>query len=265
MRNRVLTASGVHPTAIVHPEAKLDDSVEVGPFAVIGPKVRIGPDTTVGPHAVIEGRTTIGQRNRIFQFASVGAAPQDMKYGGEDTELVIGNGNVIREFATLHIGTAGGGGVTSVGDGNLFMAYSHVAHDCRIANGCVLANSVALAGHVQVEDHVIFGGLSAVHQFTRIGRHAFIAGGAMVAMDVPPYCTAQGDRAELVGLNTVGLSRHGYSEEQIRRIKEAYKVLFRSKLALNEAMSKLRAEYAGHPEIDVMLEFVSRSERGLIR
>jgi UDP-N-acetylglucosamine acyltransferase len=188
-----------------------------------------------------------------------------LKYAGEDTELVIGHGNVIREFTTLHIGTAGGGGVTHIGDRNLFMAYAHVAHDCRIGNGCVLANSAALAGHVQVEDHVIFGGLSAVHQFTRIGRHAFIAGGAMVAMDMPPYCTAQGDRAELVGLNTVGLSRHGYSEEQIRRIKEAYKVLFRSKLGLNEAASKLRAEYGGHPEIDVMLEFISRSERGLIR
>src|SRR5919108_3323490 len=257
--------SRVHPTAVVHPEAKLHESVEVGAFAVIGPKVRIGAGTTVGPHAVIEGRTTIGERNRIFQFASVGAVPQDLKYAGEDTELVIGNGNSIREFSTLHIGTAGGGGVTRIGDRNLFMANAHVAHDCRIGNGCVLANSAALAGHVQVEDHVIFGGLSAVHQFTRVGRHAFIAGGAMVAMDVPPYCTAQGDRAELVGLNTVGLSRHGYSEEQIRRIKEAYKVLFRSKLGLNEAIAKLRAEYGGHPEIDAMLEFVSRSERGLTR
>ena len=255
----------IHPTAIIHPEAKLDPSVQVGPYAVIGPKVRIGAGTTVGPHAVIEGRTTIGKDNKIFQFASVGAAPQDLKYAGEDTALEMGDGNTVREFATLHIGTEGGGGVTKIGNGNLFMANSHVAHDCVFGNGCILANSVAIAGHVQVEDHVIFGGLSAVHQFTRIGRHAFIAGGSMVAMDVPPYCTAQGDRAELVGLNTVGLSRHGYSDDQIRRIKDAYKILFRSKLGLNEAIAKLRAEYGGHPEIDGMLDFVSRSERGITR
>ncbi len=255
----------IHPTAVVHPEAKLAAGVELGPYAVIGPKVTIGEGTTVGPHAVIEGRTTIGKRNKIFQFASVGAAPQDLKYAGEDTALEIGDGNTIREFTTLHVGTQGGGGLTKIGNGNLFMAYSHVAHDCVIGNGCILANSAALAGHVQVEDHVIFGGLSAVHQFTRIGRHAFVAGGAMVAMDVPPYCTAQGDRAELVGLNTVGLSRHGYTEDQIRRIKDAYKILFRSKLGLNEAMSKLRAEHGGHPEIEVMLDFVARSERGLTR
>jgi UDP-N-acetylglucosamine acyltransferase len=257
--------SRVHSTAVVHPEAMLHPTVEVGPFTVIGPKVRIGAGTTVGPHAVIEGRTTLGERNRIFQFASVGAVPQDLKYAGEDTELVIGNGNTIREFATVHLGTAGGGGTTRLGDGNLIMANAHVAHDCQIGNGCVLANSAALAGHVEVEDHVILGGLSAVHQFTRIGRHAFIAGGAMVAMDVPPYCTAQGDRAELVGLNTVGLTRHGYSEEQIRRIKEAYKILFRSKLGLIEAVAKLRAEYGTHPEIELLLDFVSRSQRGITR
>ncbi|HME91505.1 MAG TPA: acyl-ACP--UDP-N-acetylglucosamine O-acyltransferase [Myxococcaceae bacterium] len=257
--------SRVHPTAIVHPEAQLHESVEVGPYAVIGPKVRISAGTRVGPHAVIEGDTRIGERNRIFQFASVGAIPQDLKYAGEDTSLVIGDENQIREFATLHIGTAGGGGVTRIGNKNLFMAYSHVAHDCQIGNGCVLANSAALAGHVHVGDYVTFGGLSAVHQFTRIGQYAFIAGGAMVAMDVPPYCTAQGDRAELVGLNAVGLTRHGYSEDQINRIKDAYKILFRSKLGLNEAISKLLAEYTGHAEIDVLLDFVINSKRGVIR
>lgn len=255
----------VHQTAVVHPEAKLHDSVEVGPFAVIGPRVTIGAGTSVGPQAVIEGRTTIGVNNKIFQFASVGAAPQDLKYAGEDTELVIGDSNTVREFTTLHIGTGGGGGVTRIGNQNLFMAYSHVAHDCHVGNGCILANSVALAGHVTVQDFVILGGLSAVHQFTRIGQHAFVAGGAMVAMDVPPFCTAQGDRAELVGLNTVGLSRHGYSEDQIRRIKDAYKILFRSKIGLNEAISKLRAEHGGHVEIDVMLDFIVKSERGITR
>ncbi len=257
--------SRVHPTAVVHPEARLHESVEVGPFAVIGPKVKIGEDSKVGSHAVIEGDTTIGKRNRLFQFAAIGAVPQDLKYAGEDTKLVMGDDNQIREFATLHIGTVQGGGVTRIGDKNLFMAYSHVAHDCVVGNGCVLANSVALAGHVTIGDHVILGGLSAVHQFTRIGNLAFVAGGAMVAMDVPPYCTAQGDRAELVGLNTVGLARHGYTEEQIRRVKEAYKVLFRSKLGLNEALSKLQAEYKGHSEIEFLLAFIKASQRGITR
>ncbi|MFN0062910.1 MAG: acyl-ACP--UDP-N-acetylglucosamine O-acyltransferase, partial [Myxococcaceae bacterium] len=251
--------------ALVAPGAELHETVEVGPFAVIGPKVRIDARTTVGPHAVIEGRTRIGQGNRIFQFAALGAIPQDLKYAGEDTELVIGDDNQIREFATLHIGTQSGDGVTRIGHRNLFMANSHVAHDCRVGEGCILANSVALAGHVQMGNHVTCGGLSGVHQFTRLGDYSFIAGGAMVGMDVPPYCTAQGDRAELVGLNAVGLTRHGFTEEQILRIKEAYRVLFRSKLGLNEALAKLRAEHAGHPEIDRLLDFVGSSTRGITR
>jgi UDP-N-acetylglucosamine acyltransferase len=255
----------VHPTAVVHPDAQLHETVEVGPFAVIGPKVKIGAGTRVGPHAVIEGRTTLGARNRVFQFSSLGAAPQDLKYAGEDTELVIGDENQIREFTTLHIGTAGGGGVTRIGNRNLFMANSHVAHDCVVGNGCILANSAALGGHVLVEDHVIFSGLTAVHQFTRIGKHAFVAGGAMVVMDVPPYCMAQGDRAELVGLNTVGLERHGFSEAQIGRIKEAYKILFRSKLQMAEALARLKAEFGGQSEIDHLVGFIEQSKRGLTR
>jgi UDP-N-acetylglucosamine acyltransferase len=255
----------LHPTAVVHPEAKLHDTVEVGPYAVIGSQVQVGEGTRVGPHAVIEGRTTIGKRNRIFQLSSVGAVPQDLKYAGEDTQLVIGDDNTIREFTTLHIGTSGGGGVTRIGNRNLFMAYSHVAHDCQVGSGCILSNSANIAGHVHLSDHVILGGLSAVHQFTRIGKHAFIAGGAMVAMDVPPYCTAQGDRAELAGLNTVGLTRHGFSEDQVSRIKDAYRILFRSKLGLNEAISKLRAEHGGHVEIDELLQFVAGSTRGITR
>ncbi|MCA3014090.1 MAG: acyl-ACP--UDP-N-acetylglucosamine O-acyltransferase [Myxococcaceae bacterium] len=255
----------VHATAIVHPEARLDPTVEVGPYAVIGARVKLGAGTVVGSHAVLDGDTTVGERNRIFHHASVGAAPQDLKYAGEPTRLVIGDDNQIREFTTLHIGTAGGGGVTRIGSRNLFMAYSHVAHDCVVGNGCVLANSVALAGHVEVADYVILGGLSAVHQFTRIGKHAFIAGGSMVAMDVPPYCTAQGDRAELAGLNTVGLSRHGVTEEQIGRIKDAYRILFRSKLGLNEAVTRLKAEHGGHSEIDHLLDFIASSRRGITR
>lgn len=255
----------VHPAAIVSPGAKLHPTVEVGPFAVIGPRVEIGAGTSVGPHAVIEGRTRLGERNRVFQFASVGAQPQDLKYAGEDSALEIGNENLIREFTTLHKGTTGGGGVTRIGDRNLFMAYAHVAHDCQVGSGCVFANAATLGGHVEVGDHVILGGLAAVHQHTRIGRHAFVAGGAMVVMDVPPFCTAQGDRAELVGVNTIGLARHGFSEEQIARVKEAYRILFRSKLPLEEAVDRLRTELGDQTEIQVLLSFVTTSQRGLTR
>jgi len=255
----------IHPTAIIAPGAELHPSVQVGPFAVIGPQVRIGANSTVGPHAVVEGRTTLGEKNRVFQFASVGAVPQDLKYAGEATSLVIGDGNQIREFTTLHIGTTGGGGVTRIGNNNLFMAYSHVAHDSQVGNRCVFANGATLAGHVEVGDFVTLGGLSAVHQFTRIGAYAFIAGGAMVVMDVPPYCMAQGDRAELAGLNVVGLQRHGFTEEQLARVKDAYRILFRSKLPLEEAVARCRVDFGGQPEVDRLLDFVTTTKRGLTR
>jgi UDP-N-acetylglucosamine acyltransferase len=255
----------VHPTAIIGPGAKLHATVEVGPYAVIGPQVEIGAGTTVGPHAVIDGRTRLGERNKVFQFASVGAPPQDLKYAGEDSALEIGNENLIREFTTLHKGTTGGGGITRIGNRNLFMAYAHVAHDCQVGNGCVLANAATLGGHVEIGDHVILGGLAAVHQFTRIGQHAFVAGGAMVVMDVPPFCTAQGDRAELAGINSIGLARHGFTEEQIGRVKEAYRILFRSKLPLDEAVERLRTELGDEPEIKALLSFVTTSQRGITR
>jgi UDP-N-acetylglucosamine acyltransferase len=255
----------IHPTAIIGPGARLHPTVQVGPYAVIGPQVEIGAGTSVGPHAVIEGRTRLGERNRVFQFASVGAQPQDLKYAGEDSALEIGNENLIREFTTLHKGTTGGGGVTRIGDRNLFMAYAHVAHDCQVGNGCVFANSATLGGHVEVGDFVILGGLAAVHQFTRIGQHAFVAGGAMVVMDVPPFCTAQGDRAELAGVNSIGLARHGFSEEQIAQVKEAYRILFRSKLPLEEAIERLRTELGDQKEIQMLLAFVTTSQRGLTR
>jgi UDP-N-acetylglucosamine acyltransferase len=255
----------IHPTAVVHPEAQLDSSVEVGPFAVIGPRVTIGARTIVGPHCVIEGDTTIGVENRFFQFSSVGAIPQDLKYAGEATRLVIGDRNQVREFTTIHLGTAQGGGLTRVGSGCLFMANSHVAHDCDVGDQVILANSVALAGHVVVEEHAICGGLSAVHQFTRIGRYAFISGGAMVAMDIPPYCMAQGDRAQLIGLNTVGLTRGGFSPEALSRVKGAYKILFREGIGLREALGRVRAEFGGHPEIDHFVRFIEGSERGITR
>ncbi|MFP2931963.1 acyl-ACP--UDP-N-acetylglucosamine O-acyltransferase [Pyxidicoccus sp. 3LG] len=255
----------VHPTAVVHPDARLHETVEVGPYSVIGPKVTLGAGSRVGPHVVIEGRTTLGERNRIFQFTSIGADPQDLKYAGEDTELVLGDDNQVREFVTLHKGTAGGGGATRIGSGNLFMANSHVAHDCVVGNGCRIGNGSALAGHVTMEDHVIISGLAAVHQFTRLGKHAFISGGAMVTMDIPPYATAQGDRAELVGLNTVGLERSGFTKEQIERIKEAHRILFRSKLQLQEALARLRTELGGNSEVDHLIDFVMQSKRGLTR
>jgi UDP-N-acetylglucosamine acyltransferase len=255
----------IHPTAVVDRHAELDSTVQVAPYAVIGPKVKIGPRTRVGPHAVIEGDTTIGADNVVFQFASVGAIPQDLKYGGEPTRLVIGDANQIREFSTVHIGTAAGGGVTRIANGCLLMANSHVAHDVQLGDGCILANSTALAGHVAVEDHVIFGGLSAVHQFTRIGRLAFVSGGAMVTQDVPPYVTVQGDRAEVVGLNTVGLTRAHFDEHAIARVKGAYKIVFRSKMGLREAVAHVKAEYGGHAEIDHFVSFLEGSQRGIAR
>jgi UDP-N-acetylglucosamine acyltransferase len=255
----------IHPTAVVDRHAEIDSSAEIGPFVVIGPKVKIGPRTRVGPHAVIEGDTTIGEGNVIFQFAALGAIPQDLKYAGEPTRLVIGNSNQIREFATVHIGTAGGGGVTRIHNGCLLMANSHVAHDVQLADGCILANSAALAGHVVVEDHVIFGGLAAVHQFTRIGRLAFVSGGAMVTQDIPPYVTVQGDRAEVVGINTVGLTRAHFDEHALTRVKGAYKIIFRSKMGLREAVAHVKAEFGGHPEIDHFVAFLEGTERGIAR
>ncbi|MFL5312536.1 MAG: acyl-ACP--UDP-N-acetylglucosamine O-acyltransferase [Myxococcales bacterium] len=255
----------IHPTAVIDRHAELDSTVQVAPYAVIGPKVKIGPRTRVGAHAVIEGDTTIGADNVVFQFASVGAIPQDLKYAGEPTRLVIGDANQIREFSTVHIGTAAGGGVTRLANRCLLMANSHVAHDVQLGDGCVLANSTALAGHVVVEDHVIFGGLSAVHQFTRIGRLAFVSGGAMVTQDVPPYVTVQGDRAEVVGLNTVGLTRARFDEHAIARVKGAYKIVYRSKMGLREAVAHVKAEYGGHAEIDHFVAFLEGSQRGIAR
>jgi UDP-N-acetylglucosamine acyltransferase len=257
--------SRIHPTAIVERGAELDSTVEVGPYAVIGPKVKIGARTRVGPHAVIEGDTQLGKGNVVFQFASVGAIPQDLKYAGEPTRLVIGDGNQIREFATVHLGTAQEGGVTRVGNRCLLMANSHVAHDVQLGDGCILANSAAIAGHCIVEDRVIFGGLSAVHQFTRVGRLAFISGGSMVTQDVAPYVTVQGDRAEVAGLNTVGLTRAQFTAEQMTRVKSAYKILYRSKMGLREAVAHVKAEHGGHPEIDHLVAFLEGSERGIAR
>ncbi len=255
----------IHPKAIIAPGADLAGDVEIGPYAVIGPEVRIGRGTKVGAHAVIEGRTTIGERNRVFQFAALGAIPQDLKYHGELTTLVIGNENQIREFTTLHIGTEGGGGVTSVGDRNLFMNFSHVAHDCHIGNRVIFANGATLAGHVVVEDHVIVGGLAAVHQFVRLGESSMLGGGAMVAQDVPPFCVVQGDRAGLVGLNVEGLRRRGFSDDEVRALRVAYRTLFRSGLTVRDAIRKMREEHALGVAAERLLQFVESSKRGICR
>ena len=255
----------IHPTAVVAPGAEVDPSCEIGPYAVIGPRVKLGPGNVIGAHAVVEGDTTLGAGNRVFPHAVLGQIPQDLKYAGEPTRLLVGERNQFREFTTVHLGTAGGGGVTRIGSGCLMMANSHVAHDCQVGDGCILANSVALGGHVVAEDHVIFGGLAGVHQFVRLGRYAFLAAGSVVVMDVPPYCTVQGDRAALAGVNTVGLARAGYTEAQSGRIRAAYRKLFRGQLELREAIAAVRAEAGGEPEIAHLLEFLEGSERGVTR
>ena len=255
----------IHPTAIIDPQAQIDSGVEVGPFAVIGPHVRIGSGTTVGPHAVIDGWTEIGPDNRIFQFAAVGGIPQDLKYRGEETWLRIGSGNIIREFATLQPGTVTGIGETVIGNGNMFMAYCHVAHDCIVGNRVIMANGSTLAGHVQVVVFAILCGLSDVHQFTRVGESAMLSGGAMVGQDVPPYTIAAGDRARMRGLNLVGLRRRGFSEEVISQLKKAYKILVFSKLRLADALARIRSETQLQPEVLHFLEFIEQSERGICR
>jgi len=260
-----VSAALVHPTAIVAPGAVLDDDVEIGPYAVVGPRVRIGRGTRVGAHAVLDGHTTIGCDNQIFQMASVGAAPQDLKYRGEDSELIIGNRNIIREFATLNPGTSGGGMVTRLGDQNLLMNYSHLGHDCQIGNHNVVANGAQLAGHVTIEDYVVIGGLVGILQFVKVGESAILGGGAMVTQDVPPYCNATGDRATLHGLNLVGLKRRNFSPETMRDIKRAYRLVFRSGLKLAEALVRARAEVPASREVDHFLAFIQGSERGVCR
>ena len=255
----------IHATAIIHPTAEIDATVSIGPYSIVGEHVKIGAGTQVGAHVVIEAWTEIGRDNRIYQFASVGAGPQDLKYNGEETWLVIGDRNRIREFATLHRGTVDGGGRTVVGNDNLFMAYSHVAHDCKVHNRVVMANAATLAGHVEVENNAILGGLVAVHQFCRIGCHTMISGGAMITQDIAPYTIAQGDRAKTVGINLVGLKRRGFPEETIRGIKNAYRLLFRAGLRMEEALERIEREYGTIPEVQHFVAFVKQSQRGIAR
>jgi UDP-N-acetylglucosamine acyltransferase len=255
----------IDPRAVVSPGAELASDVEVGPFTVIGDGVRIGAGTRIGPHVVINGPTTIGARNRVFQFASIGDAPQDKKYKGEPTRLEIGDRNVVREFVTLNRGTTKDEGVTRIGDDNLFMAYAHVAHDCRVGSQCVLANNATLGGHVHLDDWVIMGGLSAVHQFCKVGAHAFIANNAAVTRDVPPYIMAVGQPAAAHSVNSEGLKRRGFTPQQIRNLRNAFRLLYRSGLKLADATAQLAAMAVEQPEVRALVEFLPRSTRSIVR
>jgi len=251
--------------AVVAPQAQLAADVEVGPFAVIGPQVRIGARTFVGPHTVITGDTTIGADNKIFQFASIGDAPQDLKYKGEPTRLEIGDRNVFRESCTVNRGTAQGGGVTRIGDDNLLMAGAHVAHDCQVGNRVVMANCAALGGHVTLGDWVIMGGYAGVHQFCKVGAHAFLGNNAAVTRDVPPFVMAVGQPARPHAINSEGLKRRGFSEEQIRALRDAYRTLYRRDLPLAEAQAELAAAAKQHPVVQALVDFIGGATRSLIR
>ena len=255
----------IHSSAIVHPSAELEPDVEVGPFSVIGPGVVLGAGTRVGSHVVIEGQTRIGERNHIHSFSSLGGAPQDKKYRGEPSMLEIGNGNVIREYCTLNRGTEGGGMVTRVGDGNWIMAYAHIAHDCKVGSDTVMANGTSLAGHVEVGDCVIFGGFTLVHQFCRIGSHAFSAMGTVILKDVPPFLTVAGNSAKPHGLNTEGLRRRGFPANTMQALKSAYKTVYKRGLTLDAAIGQLADLARNCAEVDRFREFVRSSGRGIVR
>jgi UDP-N-acetylglucosamine acyltransferase len=259
----------IHPTAIVADGAVIGEGTTVGAYSIIGSQVRLGRDNVVGPHVVLDGRTTLGDGNTIYQFASVGAPPQDLKYKGEPSELKIGNRNIIRECVTLQPGTQGGGMLTSIGDQNLFMANTHVGHDSHVGSRCVVANGAALAGHVTVADGVIIGGLSGIHQFVRLGAVCMIGAGAMVAQDIPPYCMAQGDRATVQGLNRVGLERNGGSREDLAILREVYRVIFTPQgTEAQDKVFKDRVTFAktlvgNNVRGQEFLAFIERTERGI--
>ncbi len=255
----------IHSTAIIDPKAKLDTDVEVGPYAVIRKNVTIGSRTMIGPHSVIEPYVVIGPDCRIFQFAAIGAVPQSVKFEGVETWVKIGGDTIIREFVTIHRGTGFGGGVTEIGDGCFLMAYTHIAHDCKIGNHVTMANAATLAGHISIGDYATVGGLTGIHQFVRIGDHAFVGGKSTVVKDIPPYMIAAGDRATLHGLNTVGLKRQGMSRPTLSALKKAYRLIFRIGITLNEAIERVNAEVDQLPEIVNLIEFIKSSERGITR
>lgn len=255
----------IHPTAVIDPQAEVDPSVEIGPYSVVGPQVRLAAGVVLHPHSYVTGHTEIGPETHVFSFAAVGEIPQDMKYRGEPTRLVIGARNRIREHVTLHPGTAGGGGLTTVGDDNLLMIGSHVAHDCHIGSHVIVANNVGLAGHVRIEDHAVLGAFTGVHQFVRIGRYAMTAAMSGVSLDVPPFALAAGDRARVVGLNKVNLERNGFSAERIEALERAFRIIFRSGQRMRHAFSRVREELAGSADAEQLVAFLEKSERGFCR
>lgn len=255
----------VHPTAVIDPAARLGSNVSVGAYSVIGADVVIGDDTWIGPHVVIEGPARIGRENKIWQFASIGTAPQDKKFHGERSLLEIGDRNVIREFVTFNRGTDDGGGVTRIGNDNWFMAYVHLAHDCIVGNNVIFANAASLAGHVTVDDWVILGGFTLVHQFCQVGAHAFTSMGSIINRDVPPYVTVAGSFAEPKGINSEGLKRRGFGSDRILSIRRAYKTLYKSGLPLAEAREELARVSSDAPDVRLMLDFIDRSQRSLVR
>ena len=255
----------IHPKAIVDPGAKIGKNVHIGPFSVIGPGVEIGDDTWIGPHVVINGPTRIGKNNKIYQFSSLGEAPQHLGYKGEPTRLEIGDRNVIREYCTLNRATATSGGVTHLGDDNFIMAYCHIAHDCHVGNHTIFANGTSLAGHVAVEDYVIFGGFSLIHQFCRVGAHGMTGIGTVTFKDIPPYLLVAGNTAVPHGLNVRGLKRRKFSDASIEALRRAYKILYKSDLGLNEAVERIEPMARDCDEVAHFLTFIKRSERGIIR
>ncbi len=255
----------IHETALVDPHAEFDANIEVGAYSIIGPKVKIGKGTRIRSHVVVEGNTTLGEGNIIFQFASVGSVPQDLKYKGENSQLIIGDHNTIREFVSLNPGTTGGGMETRIGDHNLLMMYCHIAHDCVLGSHNIIANGATLGGHVGIEDYVIVGGLVGIHQFVKVGTSAILGAGSMVSKDIPPYCNATGDRARLRGLNLEGLRRRGFSREQIEILRKAYRIIFQSGLRAKEALKKIRREFPKSAEVERLASFIENSQRGICR
>ncbi|MGZ4778399.1 MAG: acyl-ACP--UDP-N-acetylglucosamine O-acyltransferase [Thermoanaerobaculia bacterium] len=256
----------IDSTAVVSGEARVDDDVVIGPYVVIGPGVTIALGSTIGPFTRIDGPVTIGERNVFVGHASAGTPPQDLKFRGEKTELVIGNDNTFREFVTLNRGTAGGGGITTIGSNNFFMAYSHVAHDCHVGSGTIFANNATLAGHVEVGDNAQVGAFTAIHQFCRVGDHGFIGGGTIATQDVLPFVKTVGSRpAKTYGINTIGLERKGFPKETIEALQRAYRILIRSKLSLADALQKIEADFGPYPEVRYLVEFIRGSKRGFIR
>jgi UDP-N-acetylglucosamine acyltransferase len=258
-------AQFVHPTAIIHQDATIGEGSYIGPFSTVGPRVVLGERVRLTSHVVVDGETFIGSDTQVYPFASIGLAPQDLKYGGEETKTEIGERNQIREFVTIHRGTAGGGGVTRIGNDNLLMAQAHVAHDCSIGNNVIMANAATLAGHVEIADRANVGAYSGVHQFCRIGYEAFVGGYSVVVKDAPPFAIIQGNHAKCYGLNKIGLKRRGYSKETIEKLHHAYHLLLTAKLNTTQAIERIREEIKGCKEVDLLVEFIESSKRGIVK